>query len=97
MVDFEPGLSGPLRLTSSTLAITNGMTIDGPGAGTIEIDGDGLQILTVSGPGAVSISGLTFAFGAATPDGGAIANSGTLTVRDARFEHNAAGGDGAPS
>lgn len=99
VIGFAAGLDGPLDLTSGPLAITKSMTIDGPGASALELDGNGGQILTVSSAATVSISGLTFAFGAA-PDpgdgapatGGAIANAGTLDVSDSVFDDNAAGG-----
>jgi hypothetical protein len=69
VIDFAAGLNGPLDLTSGPLAIAKSMTIDGPGAPALELDGNGGQILTVSSAATVSISGLTFAFGAA-PDPG---------------------------
>jgi hypothetical protein len=95
-IDFAPSLTGVLALTSSGLSITHDMTIDGPGAGVIELDGQGqLQILTVSSGITVSISGLRFAFGHAPDSGGAIRNLGTLTVTDDVFDHNTAGGAGS--
>ena len=95
---FAPGVSGFIDLLSP-LAITQNVTIDGPGASTLELDGHGgsIEIMTVSSPATVAISGLRFAFGAATTDGGAIANSGTLTISNSTFDHNAAGGPGSSS
>ena len=89
-------MTGLLNLTSGTLAITSGnLTIDGPGPGVIEVDGDRVQILSVSAASRVAISGLRFAGGGATANGGAIANSGTLDVSDAVFDHNSAVGAGS--
>jgi hypothetical protein len=94
VIDFTPGLTGLINLSSGTLAITgNDVTIQGPGPGTLEIDGDGVQTLSVSASSNVSISGLRFGGGAAATTGGAISNAGILTVSDARFDHNRAGGD----
>ncbi len=97
VIDFAPGLSGLINLTSGPLAITNSMTIEGPGAGMLEVDGDTNQILTVAASSTVSISGLRFGGGAAMSEGGAVANAGTLTVSNATFDHNAAGGAGSSS
>ena len=99
-IAFAPSATGVIDLLSP-LTLTHSATIQGPGASALELDGNGgnIQILTVASGATVSISGLTFAFGAA-PDpgdnspatGGAIANAGTLRVSDSRFDHNTAGG-----
>ncbi len=104
VINFSPGLHGVINLTTAPLAITNSMTIEGPGAGVIEVDGDGAQIMQIqSTSSTVSISGLEFARGHATaPDGsfatgGAIQNAGTLSVSDAWFDHNSAGTPADPT
>jgi hypothetical protein len=91
---FAPGVTGAIDLLSP-LAITRSVTIDGPGASTLEFDGNGgqVQILTVSSPSTVSITGVEFAFGGASSNGGAIASAGTLTLSNDVFAHNHAGGD----
>jgi hypothetical protein len=97
VIDFAPGLTGLINLTSGPLTITNSMSIEGPGAGVLEVDGNGTQAITVAASSTVSISGLRFGGGVATSQGGAISNAGTLTVSDATFDHNAAGGAGSSS
>jgi hypothetical protein len=89
---FEHGLTGAIDLLSP-LAVTQSVKIDGPGASTLELDGHGglVQILTVSSPSAVSITGVEFASGGTSLNGGAIANAGTLTLSNDVFAHNHAG------
>lgn len=104
VVDFAPGLHGVLNLISGPLQITDSMTIEGPGAGVIDVDGDNSQIMQIpSTSSTVSISGLEFSGGHSTaPDGstasgGAIDNSGTLNVSNAWFDHNSAGTSADPN
>lgn len=92
VVDFASGLTGLLSLTSGTLAITHNMTIEGPGPAALELDGDQVEILSVSASSNVAISGLGFAGGGAPSAGGAIDNAGTLSVSDAVFDHDSAAG-----
>src|SRR5438309_10133958 len=40
IVDFQPGLSGTITLTSATLALTQDLTIAGLGAGLITVSGN---------------------------------------------------------
>ncbi len=71
-------LAGPL-------AVSQGMTIQGPGANVVTVSGGGVgTVFIVSAPGAVTISGLTIANGNASSasDGGGITNASTLTVSD---------------
>jgi hypothetical protein len=95
---FAPGVSGFVDVLSP-LAITQSVTIEGPGASTFELDGNGgqTQIMTVASSANVAISGLRFAFGFAAVQGGAIANSGTLSISNATFDHDVAGGPASSS
>jgi hypothetical protein len=96
-VVFDPSLDGQtIALTSGAIDIDKSLTIDGPGASQLTIDaGHSSQIFTVSS-GDLSISGLTFADGAAPENGGALEQTGTgsLTVSDCMFTGNTAGGAG---
>ena len=93
--------TGTITLTSALPDIENGVTITGPGANKLTIDGGGkyqaMPIGTSSGAPAVSISGLTFANGAAgSSNGGAILlSTGTLTVTNSGFSGNTAASGGA--
>ncbi|WP_428304067.1 choice-of-anchor Q domain-containing protein [Lacipirellula sp.] len=91
---FAPGLTGTLALTQGALAIRwSDVTIVGPGAQLLTIDGDAIQSdyggLFYLERSAVAMSGLTFANGNATQVGGAIhVDSGSLTLSDAVFVGN---------
>ena len=97
-IQFVSTLAGTITLTSGAggglPSITGNLTITGPGAGTIAIDGGRAFTVFTIGSGAVAvISGVTIRNGEAsqTPavqndftasgiDGGAVWNSGTLTL-----------------
>ena len=63
--------------------------IDGPGANDLTISGGGTSQIFVIDSGNVSISGLTFTGGLGS-QGGAIANSGNLTITNCVFSNNVA-------
>jgi hypothetical protein len=96
-VAFDSSLNGQtIALTSGAIEISKSLTINGPGASHLTIDGGhGSQIFAVTG-GNLSISGLAFANGAAAEVGGAIQQTGTgsLTVTACAFSGNTAGGAG---
>ena len=95
-ITFSPLLTGTIDLTDGPLpAITADMTIDGPGANVLSINGQGKSgILSVSAAATVTISGLTFTDGNAS-FGGAIDNAGNLTLADCELSHNKALSGGA--
>ena len=72
-ITFQAGLTGTIALTSGEIEITEGVTITGPGSGTLSVDGGGLsRIFDIHadspGASAVSISGLTLKGGKAPLD-----------------------------
>jgi hypothetical protein len=83
-VDFQPGLSGTITLTSGELAIGKDLTIDGPGASVITVSGNhASRVFDIAASITVAISGLTIADGLATgDDGSGIRNQGTLVLTD---------------
>jgi hypothetical protein len=91
-IDFQPGLTGTIALTSGELDITDHLTIDGPGADQLTISGGNLsRVFTVEAGEKVSLSGLTIAGGNADAgNGGGIDNFGALTVSDSVFSGNSA-------
>lgn len=93
-IDFAPSVTGAITLTSGTLTINKSLTIIGPGANTLAIDGNAsFQVFNVS-TGAVNISRLTIRNGKlASGFGGGIANSGTLTVSDSTISGNTISGN----
>src|SRR5579872_103462 len=92
-VTFADGLTGTIGLTTGQMTITNGLTITGPGAGVLAIDGNQQsRIFTVGNGVTVAIAGLTLTNGLATgapARGGAILNSGgSLSLSQVTFVGN---------
>ncbi len=98
-VVFDSSLSGAVYLAYGALEITQELTVQGPGAGTLRIDGyfNYSRLITVDPDVAgdpVTISGLSLAYGFAGR-GGAISNLGSkLTVADDLIYANAADSPG---
>ena len=87
-------VSGTISLDGTQLpAITDALTITGPGAG-LTIDAHGASgILQVSAGATVRLDRLSLAHGSAA-DGGAIHNDGVLAVSNSTLAGNSAGTDG---
>src|SRR6516164_5453678 len=81
-ITFCPGLTGTIKLTSGQLTVSKGVTIVGPGANVLALDGNGSnRVFYVSSSLPVSISGLTITNGYASDYGGGIDNEKSpLTV-----------------
>src|SRR6516162_2574228 len=63
-VDFQPGLSGTITLTSGELLINKDLAISGPGAGLLTVSGNSAsRVFEVAASTTVNISGLTIANG----------------------------------
>jgi hypothetical protein len=96
-VDFQPGLTGTITLTSGELDVLQDLTITGPGADVMTVSGNqSSRVFNVAAGVTAAISGLTIADGrtsTADSDGGGIANAGTLTLSDSTLRHNAAVSD----
>ncbi len=94
-IAFAPALGGKtITLTSGPLTITGDVTINGPGAASLTIDGHNREILQVAQGADVAIAGITFTHGLAKA-GGAIDNAGTLLLSNDTFTANqAVGGQG---
>src|SRR5262245_19053306 len=93
-VDFLPGLSGTITLTTGELTIDKDLTIPGPGADVITVSGNNAsRVFEVVPAVTVAISGLTIADGrpvGGTAQGGGILNRGTLVVIGSTLSGNAA-------
>ena len=89
---IEFGITGTITLTSGLLSINKDLTITGPGAGSLTIDGNASSRIFNVGSGAtVSISGLTLTNG----NSSAISNfDGTLTLNNVTVSGNSAGQGG---
>jgi hypothetical protein len=84
-VDFQPGLSGTITLTSGELLINKDLTIAGPGADVLTVSGNhASRVFDIDATFTVPISGLTITQGVArslsSPVGGGILNAGILTL-----------------
>jgi hypothetical protein len=76
MIDAT-GVSGTILLTSGELQITHAVTISGPGAGSLSVDGNGTFRVFDNLTSGVSISGFTITNGSAPGDnGGGVFNEG---------------------
>lgn len=96
-VDFQPGLTGTITLTSGELAIAKDLAITGPGADVLAVSqtpSSGARVFHITAAAAtVTISGLTISNGFVRDDfGGGIYNAGHLTLRDATVFRNFARG-----
>jgi len=78
------GVSGTILLISGELQITHNVTINGPGAGNLAVNGNATFRVFENFASNVTISGLTMTNGSApgTVEGGGILNHGGLTVSD---------------
>src|SRR5579872_1178722 len=96
-ITFASTVSGPIDL-SSTLEITNNLTISGPGPSTVQIDGqNSVQVFIVDPGVTATITGLTIENGSGSSFsfGGGILNEGILTATDDYFLGNDANFGGA--
>ncbi|HJQ27065.1 MAG TPA: HYR domain-containing protein [Blastocatellia bacterium] len=104
-IDFQPGLTGTITLTTGELAINDSLQIQGPGALRLEISGnDASRVFNLSGAITVSLSGLTISHGNSAATGGGIFSSGNGTlnltacaIRDNQANGGNGGGLDSPS
>lgn len=91
-VNFQAGLTGTIMLSTGEIAITDDLTITGPGASIITVTKSGAagRMLDINaGAPTVTISGLTFTGGDPASAGGAIAKAdGSLTIQSSVFTNN---------
>ena len=93
-------VTGTIPLGSPLPSVTSsrGVTIAGPGAGALTIQGGGVAarftILRVKEHANAVIAGLTFANGNSVLLGGGILNGGRLTIKDSVFSGNSADRNG---
>src|SRR5262249_39324637 len=91
-VDFQPGLTGTIPLTSRELAVNKDLTVAGPGPDVITVSGNhASRVFDIAARITVALSGLTIADGFSLDSfGGGIQNNGTLTVTGSTFTGNRA-------
>ena len=84
IIDFDPSiLPGTILLTTGELSISTDLTIDGPSADDLAIDGnDDSRVFNITG-GIVNISGVTIQNGNTDLDGAGLRNDGgTVSLED---------------
>ena len=97
VIEFDPALTGIISLTSGELAITQSVTIVGPGANSLAVAGAGARAFNIYEPYtqlASSISGLTIQGGSADDGGCLFARNASLELDGVVFENCAATSDG---
>ena len=92
VITFASGVTGTINVTiqPSGMSLTRPMQLTGPGARVLTLNGGGVgRIFNVSGQG-ITVSGLKITFGLLRGgSGGAIVNSGGLTLQDCEIDNNA--------
>jgi hypothetical protein len=90
-INFDSSLKGQtITLTSGELNVDKDVTISGPGANNLTVDGNAQSRVFYVNPGTiVAISGLTITNGY-TNDGGGIWNDGALMLSDCTVSDNSA-------
>jgi predicted outer membrane repeat protein len=103
VIIFKKGLTGTISITNGQIAITDALTIKGPGAGKLVLDANfASRIFFVSDSNPdkdspLTVSGLTFYRGfqdVQASVGGAIASVESLNVKNCVFLQNEANGNG---
>jgi hypothetical protein len=84
-------VSGTILLTSGELQVTQNVTINGPGAETLAVNGNAIFRVLENFASKLAISGFTITNGLpADGDGGGILNHGGLTVSNSSIVRNSA-------
>ena len=90
---FPPSGSTMITLATGQLAISQNLTVQGPGAGAVTVSGGqgASRVFSVAAGITAGLSGLTIANGGAGSQfGGAISNGGTLTLTKCSLGNNSA-------
>ncbi len=87
-----PVVTGTIILTSGTLSVTDDLTIDGPGVGSLTISGNNASAVLTVDAVTVNLHDLTIADGSTGAGGGGIWNQGTLTLHSSKVSGNTAPG-----
>src|SRR6516162_1585480 len=80
-VDFQPGLTGIITLTTGELALSKNLTITGPGANVITVSGNhASRVFDIAATFTVATSGLTIADGRGMASGYASEGGGIFNA-----------------
>ena len=96
-ITFDPSVTGTITLTSGEIAITDSLTITGPGMDVLNISGnDASRVLKSSQSGDLAISGLEISHGNAFNGAALFAgNTGSLAIDSVKIYSNQVAGWGA--
>ena len=92
-IEFAPGVSGLITLSSGELTVNKDCTILGPGANVVSVSGNNAsRVLHITPGRTVTISGLTIQNGNASGQGGGGINNehATVTVSSCNISNNSA-------
>ena len=89
-INFDAAVTGTITLTSGELLVNDSITINGPGANILAVNGNAAsRVFHISSGKTVIISGLTITNGGVVPNGGGILNDhATLTVNNCTVSGN---------
>lgn len=93
-IDFRGSVTGGIILTTGELVIDKSLTIQGPGAASLAVDGNGMsRVFRITGGNTVEMSRLTIRNGSlsGSSSGGGIQSFGTLTLNSSTVADNKAG------
>jgi Bacterial Ig-like domain (group 3) len=97
-IEFAAGLTGTIPLSSALPDLSANVTITGPGASTLTVEGGGngsnFSVLTLDSGVTATVSGLTIVGGHSNNSGGGIADNGILALTDSTVSGNSAGSGG---
>ena len=99
VIDFQAGLTGTIALTTGQLEVSDSVDIQGPGAASLAVSGNGASRVFYLYNGSalidVTISGLTITGGNAGDGGGIIDWGENLVLDSVAITGNTAAGEGA--
>jgi CSLREA domain-containing protein len=87
------GISGTITL-GDTLDFASNISLLGPSASVLALDGNGNRVIEVGSTATVKIEGVKVTGGSSAGSGGGILNKGTLTLTDTTISRNFAGRGG---
>jgi predicted outer membrane repeat protein len=91
VIAFQRGLSGTISLQDAEPTITKALSIKGPGAARLTIDGNSrYRVFHVAADTTAALFDVTVADGQAADSGGGVLNEGNLTLSGCTFARDAA-------
>jgi predicted outer membrane repeat protein len=95
VIAFQQGLSGTIALQDAEPTVTKALSLKGPGAARLAVDGSSLyRVFHVAPDVAAGFFDITVADGQTADSGGGILNEGNLTLAGCVFARNAASTNG---